>query len=229
MIFCVAFLFLGVGAGGSVALGRLGHAEPAAKGAHHVAHGLLLGLFHHLLLLLEPLLAVLANVLRHELVVALTALARNVLEHLALGKGLAGALLTLGLHHAHVARLEAEHVAEGTHAGDLGLALGLVTLLELAAHDGLAARKLLGDVLALKGLDDAADVVVFHGMDVLEEGNHVDEAAVTGVAVPRRKNDGIVGLLAYKLRIRVDDDDLGEVTVKVGKILYYVLAYCGLE
>lgn len=104
----------------SVGLGGLG--EPAAKGRGHVGHGFLLGLFHHDLLLLEPLLAVLANLLLQELVVALATLAGEILQHLALGKGLAGVLLALGEHgHAHVAGLQAEQAAEGTDAGAMAV------------------------------------------------------------------------------------------------------------
>jgi hypothetical protein len=56
-------------------------------------------------------------------------------------------------------------------------------------------------------------------VDVLEEGNQGDELLVVTVALPGVEDDGVFGLLADVLRVRVDDDDLGQVTVQVRQVL----------
>lgn len=87
-------------------------AEHATERTHHAVHSFLLGRLHHGGFFLEPLLAVLADLLLELHVVSLAALAGNVLEHLALREGLGGVLLAFGGdHHAHVARIETEEVA----------------------------------------------------------------------------------------------------------------------
>jgi hypothetical protein len=50
-------------------------------------------------------------------------------------------------------------------------------------------------------------------VDVLEEGNEVDQLLVVSVALPGVKDDGVLGLIADVLGVAVDDDDLLQITV----------------
>lgn len=201
-------------------LRRVVAAEPTTERTHHAAHSLLLGSLHHSSLLLEPLLSVLADLLLELHVVPLTTLTGNILQHLTLGKSLGGVLLSIGgHHHVHVAGVEAEHVTQGTNSGAVLVLVGELLGLELFPGNSLTAGELGGNVLAFEGLDDLSDVIVLHGVDVLEEGNEVDEALVGSVTLPGRKNNGVVRLVANMLGLGIDDDNLGQVTVEVGKIL----------
>ena len=112
---------------------------------------------HHLLgllfLLLEPLCAVLTDLLLEVLVLLLALLADLVAQHLALGKTLGDALAVSEDHAAaHLVALDAQvgtkHATEGELAS-LGLLL-LVLCQEALASLVLTAHELLGDVLALK-------------------------------------------------------------------------------
>ena len=163
----------------------------------------------------------LADITLHGLVVALTAFTGNVLQHLTLGKGLVRVLFALGGHsHAHVAGLHAEGASESTEAGRLGvLSLSSQLGVELLAGDGLTTRKFGGNVLAVKGLEDLADVGVLHRVDVFEERNQGNQFLVVGISLPGIEDNGVLGLLADMLGIGINDDDLGQVTVEVGKIL----------
>lgn len=91
--------------------------------------------------------------------------------------------------------------------------------LELLAGDGFTTGEFRGDVLAVEGLDDLANIVVLHGVDVLEEGNEVDELLVVSVALPGIKDDGVLGLVADVLGVAVDDDHLLQITVEVREVL----------
>lgn len=196
--------------------------EPAGHGAKHALHGLLLHLLVGDSLLFEPLGAVLTDLLLEQLVVALSALTSNVLQHLALRKRLVGVLLALGCDsHAHVVGAEAEHLAQSTHARGL-VVLGLFCLelgIELFTSNGLATGKFGGDVLAFERLQDLAHIRVLHGVDVFEEGDEADELLVVGVALPGVEDDGVLGLLADVAGVGVDDNDLGQITVEVRQIL----------
>ena len=97
--------------------------------------------------------------------------------------------------------------------------LRLQLLVELSAGNGLAARKFGGDVFALKRLEDLAHIGVLHGVNVFKEGDQANEVIVLGLSLPGVENDGVLGLLANVRGFGVDDDNLGEVTVKVGKVL----------
>ncbi|KAI6748182.1 hypothetical protein HG531_008724 [Fusarium graminearum] len=201
-------------------LGWVVAAEPTSERAHHAVHGLLLGSLHHRSFFLEPLLSVLADLLLELHVVPLTTLTGNVLQHLALCESLGGVLLTIGRHHhVHVAGLEAEHVTQGTNTGTMLVLVSELLGLELLAGNSLTAGELGGNVLAVERLDHLADVGVLHGMNVLKEGNEVDEVLVVFVTLPGVKNNGVIGLVADMLGLGVDDDHLGQVTVKVGEVL----------
>lgn len=100
----------------------------------------------------------------------------------------------------------------------LGLHLGV----EFLAGNSFTTGELGGNVLAVKGLENLAHIVVLHGVNVLEEGNQANEVLVVGVillTLPGLENDGILGLLADKLGVSVDDNDLGQITVQVREIL----------
>lgn len=181
----------------------------------------MLSLLHSLGLFLEPLLAIFANLLLQELVVALTTLAGDILEHLALSKGLGRVLFTIGRDgHAHVARLEAEQVTQSTNARGLGVFLLVLHLgVELLASNGFATGEFRGDVLAFEGLEDLADIAVLHSVDVFEERNQADELLVLGVTLPGVEDNRVFGLFANIPGLGVDDDDLGKIAVKVRKVL----------
>lgn len=204
----------------SLLLRRVIATEHAGERTHHAVHSLLLGRLHHGSLLLEPLLSVLADLLLELHVVPLTALTSDILQHLALREGLRGVLLAIGgHHHAHVARVEAEKVTQGSDTRAVLVLVGELLGLELLTGDSLTAGELGGNVLAIEGLDDLSDVVVLHSVDVLEEGNEVDKLLVVSVTLPRIKDDGVLGLVADVLGVAVDNDHLGQVTVEVGEVL----------
>lgn len=56
-------------------------------------------------------------------------------------------------------------------------------------------------------------------MDVFEEWDQTNEVLVVRVALPWLQNDGVLGLLSNMALIGVDDNDLREIAVEVGKIL----------
>lgn len=87
------------------------------------------------------------------------------------------------------------------------------------ASDGFTASELGGDVMAIKGFEDLADVGVLHRVDVFEEGNETDEIFVCGVTFPGVEDDGVFGLFSDVASFGVDDDNFGEVTVEVAQIL----------
>lgn len=97
--------------------------------------------------------------------------------------------------------------------------MGELLGLELLSGDGFTTGEFGGDVLAVERLEDLANVVVLHGVDVLEEGNKVHELLVVTVALPGFKDDGVFRLVADVLGVAVDDDDLLQVTVEVRKVL----------
>lgn len=91
------------------------------------------------------------------------------------------------------------------------------------AQLGFAAGVFGGDVFTLHGLEDFADVDGLAGLghhgEVLEEGDHGDEALVAGLALPFGEDDGVFGLELDVGGVGVDDDDLGGVAVEVGEVL----------
>jgi hypothetical protein len=56
-------------------------------------------------------------------------------------------------------------------------------------------------------------------VDVFEEWDQTNEVLVVRVALPWLQNDGVLGLLSNMALIGVDDNDLREIAVEVGKIL----------
>lgn len=198
--------------------------EPASERGLHAVHGLFLRRLLHSSLLLEPLLAVLADHLLHLLVVLLPALARDVLQHLALRKCSGWVLFAFGNNHdAQVLGLKPKEPAEGRHATLalvwVLLALGLELLVELGTRDSLTSCELGRDVLALKGLENLAHVAVLHGVDVFEEWDKRHQLLILGVAGPFRQYYCVLRLGADVLVARIDHDDFGKVSVQVGEVL----------
>lgn len=188
--------------------------EPSSKAALHAVHSLLLCLLLQCSLLLEPLLAILTNHLLNLLVVALSALARNVLQHLALSKCVRWVDLAIGNdHQVHVLGLETEQATQCRHAGGALVrvlaALGLKLLVKGGASETFAARELGWDVLVLKGLENLAHVGVLHGVDVFEERDQAGELLVLRVTFPGWQDNGVLGLSADVRGIGVDNDYFG--------------------
>lgn len=98
--------------------------------------------------------------------------------------------------------------------------VGKLASVELLASNGLTAGKLGGDMLAIKGLENFADIRVLHGVNVLEEGDEANEVLVVAVTLPGVEDNGVLGLVADVLGIGVDNYDLGEVSVQIREVLY---------
>ena len=192
--------------------------EPAKDGALHVLHHLLLGLLLGLLLHLEPHLSVLLDLLLHGQVVAHATFTLNILDHLALGKSLGRVLLTLHGHGVQLAGLDTEAGTERAQASLLGL--GGDELVVLGTGNGLSTSELGGDVLALEGLEDLANITVVHGVDELKEGDEGHKLIVLRVTLPLGQDDGVFGLGTHVLGVGINDDDFGQVSVQIRKVLY---------
>ena len=149
---------------------------------------------HHLLLLgrhlLEPLLAVLLDLLVEQLVLLLAALADVVLHHLAVLERLDGRLLQPVRAHPGPA---AHDRVEQTLAEPLR-PLFTHLLLELPTRNGLSRCELGRDVLPFEAFQHRPRVCQTHRSQVFQEGDEGHELLVLGIAVPSRKDDGIFRL-----------------------------------
>ena len=131
----------------------------------HPLHRLLV----HLLLLLrhlpDPLVAILADLLLHQLVLLLAALPHLVLERLALLQALGEAVFH-AVEAGAALRFRAQGVAEEAHgsAGPFGFCLG-VFFAEFVADLGFAPGEFRGDVGAFEGFEDFPCVAGVKGGD----------------------------------------------------------------
>lgn len=57
-------------------------------------------------------------------------------------------------------------------------------------------------------------------MNVLEERNQGNKLLVVAVTLPGVEDDGVLRLLPNMSGVGVDNDDLGQIAVEVGKVLY---------
>ena len=156
--------------------------EKAHKTRLHPIHRLLIRLLLFRRHLLEPALAVLADILLQELVLLLALLADPVQQHLALVEAVARAQAIA--HHAAFAgqALDAEGAAEQPDTGALGFprAVEVELFVEEPARFNFAEGEFGGDVFAREGFEHGARVVELHGRDVFEEGDQRDELVVGG-------------------------------------------------
>jgi hypothetical protein len=53
----------------------------------------------------------------------------------------------------------------------------------------------------------------------LQEGNHGNQAFVSGCTGPFGNDDGVLGMRAYMFRMRIKEDDFREIAVEVREIL----------
>lgn len=91
--------------------------------------------------------------------------------------------------------------------------------MEFLAGDALAAGIFGGDMGALEGFEDVADVGEAHASYVFEEGDEGDEFFILGVAGPGVQDDGVGGLEGGVFGGGVEDEGAGEGAVEVIEIL----------
>lgn len=197
--------------------------EKAAKDfTLHPLHGLILHLLFLRRHLLQPLLAVLANLLVQHLVLPLPPLPHLIHVRFPLLEALAQTLLA---HHAGASGAAAER-AQQPSASTTGPALPFALFVfrgELLLHafsgDAFAVAVFRGDVRAGEGFEDVADVGEAHGGDVFEEGDEGDEFGVIGGAFPFREDDRVGRLEGGVGGVGVEEDGAGEGPVEVVEIL----------
>jgi hypothetical protein len=184
--------------------------KEARQAALHTLHLLLARLLLLGRHLGEPLLAILADLLLHHLVVLLPVLPDLVPEHLALFQAVGRRPLAV----QRAARLQAQHRRQGANAPAGALRLLLCQLLlEFLSHDLLAFGEFGGDVGSFEGLEDGPHVLDTHSSNVLQEGDQSDQGFVLGVTLPFRENDGILWLFPGVSCYGIDEDDFRKVSV----------------